>query len=93
MVLLHQGSDEETMNTSGFVTDMGAPKMENKSELEQRVFSLESSIKHKDVALAKLKDELAVMKDKVQLRPVTVVPPIIRTLRNLKQMKVSAHQK
>ena len=67
MVLLYQGSEEDTINTSNFVTDLGAPKTENKLELEQRVFSLESTIKDKDVALAKLKNELATMKDKVHV--------------------------
>ena len=64
MVLLYQEYDEE-ITTSGFATDLRAPRAENQSNLEQKVFSLESTIKAKDVALAKLKDELAAMKDNV----------------------------
>ena len=61
MVLLYQGSEDETA-TSVFATEMGAQKQIAESSLEKKVVSLETAIKDKDTALAELKHELALYK-------------------------------
>lgn len=60
MFLLYKESDEETTTKmSGFVMDI---KPENNLELEQRVLSLESTIKNKDSALTELHNQLVMIK-------------------------------
>lgn len=63
MVLLYQKSDDETIKSSGFVTDMGVTiKTENNLELEQKVLTLQSTIRDKDAELTELRKEVAALK-------------------------------
>ena len=59
MVLLHKKSDEDasTGANNSFPSEVG-----KQSQLEKRVTSLETTVKDKDMALAKLKDELAAVR-------------------------------
>ena len=64
MVLLYKGSDEETIKTSGFATDVGATRtgLGAENDLEQKVLTLESTLREKNAALTELRNELAMMK-------------------------------
>ena len=59
MVLLHKKSDKDasTGANNSFPSEVG-----KQSQLEKRVTSLETVVKDKDTALAKLKDELAAVR-------------------------------
>lgn len=59
MVLLHKNSDKDlsVAANNSFPSEVG-----KQSQLEKRVTSLETEVKDKDIALAKLKDELAAVK-------------------------------
>ena len=63
MVLLYQKSDDETIKNSGFATDMGATmKTEGNLDLEQKVLTLQSTIRDKDAELTELRKEVAALK-------------------------------